>query len=673
MSLLFLFKASRYYATASGRFYALKKTTLAFPNRGLVAIKGKSGSGKSTMLNLLSGMDRPSEGRVYFEGREALSSHMGDETAMIFQHYNLIPHLSVMANVLLPLKINGGDKKRALAILKTLGLYQYRNKDAAKLSGGEKQRVAIARALVSKPKVIFADEPTGALDERNSETVMNALKEISKKRLVVMVSHNDALIERYADRIIEMKDGSVISDSSEMRPTKSKAIPKKKKHSITWIPRFVVRNVRKHLLKDAMCFVSGTIGFSALLLSLGFFLGNGPAIEKEQGRTLHYLSASLSKETSTDVPGSNLKLIKKTRPSLDEALDYIGENSSGRIVNDYSYFLPESMVYSIEEETYPPAQFSPVWDLTLEEFGMQLLHEGEPAPDNSLHYAIANTEFFDSNGWDLLGKSIQISSRFVVTYEGIKNERYLDASLTLVGAVKEFGFLNSPRIYYSYQGLEEELSEIEVDGEKGSLPIDKLVDGAQEDSALASYSRLLFLESEEEVRSLFVKMDNEEGDIKAGSIAYGLRNSFLALSEAFVSSLALFVGIAFAGVALILAMAGFSSLIEGRKENAILLTQGARQGDVLLLYACESMFLCGNSVGLSLIISPFLQQIANFLLKREFDAGGIIDIPYRSFLGVPGLAIWGLLLLGSLFGFLVVLIPVAFAKKRNLAEELRDE
>lgn len=673
MSLLFLYKASRYYGTSSGRFYALRKTTLAFPNRGLVAIKGKSGSGKSTMLNLLSGMDRPSEGRVFFEGSEDLASRMGDETAMVFQHYNLISGLSVMANVLLPLKINGGSKKRAIAILKTLGLYRYAGKDVANLSGGEKQRVAIARALVSKPKIIFADEPTGALDEKNSETVMNALKEISKKRLVLLVSHNDALIARYADCIIEMKDGTVISDTNPSCPNKSKSLPKKKKHSIGWIPRLVVHNAKKHLVKDVMCFVAGTIGFSALLLSLGFFLGNGPAIEKEQGRTLHYLTASLSKESSTDVPGSNLKLIKRTRPSIQETMDFLGEKIGGNIVNDYSYFLPDSIVFSIKDETFPPALFSPVWDLTLETFGMSLLSHGEPAPDNSLGYALANEEFFNANGWDLLGRSLQIQSRFVLTYQGVKNERFLDASLTLVGAVKEFGFLNSPRLYYSYQGLEEELSQIEVEGEENSLSVNALVDGAQEDSAIASYSRLLFLDDEGQVKTLFNKIDEGEGAIKADSIAYGLRNSFLSLSEAFVSSLALFVGISFAGVSLILAMAGFSSLVEGRKDNAILITQGAKQADILLLYASESMLLCGLSVTISLIIGPFLQQIANLLLKQEFDVSGIIDIPYASFLGIPGLLIWGLILLGSIFGFIVAFIPIAFAKKRNLSEELRDE
>ncbi len=673
MSLLFLSRASRYYPTSAGRFYALKKSSLVFPDKGLVAIKGKSGSGKSTLLNLLSGMDAPSEGRVVFNGSTDLSGLMGNDTAMVFQHYNLLYGVSVMQNVLLPIKINGGNKKLASSLIKTLGLWKFADKDVAKLSGGEKQRVAICRALANKPKVVFADEPTGALDEKNSEAVMNALKEVSKNRLVVLVSHNEELIERYADRIVEIRDGCIVSDSAPLRPTKTRFPVRNKKHSIAWIPRFVLRNVRKHLLKDAMCFLAGTIGFSALLISLGFFLGNGPAIEAEQGRCLHYLSASLTKEVATDVPGSNLKLIKKTRPYMDEALDFLGEIEDVRIVNDYSYFLPSNMVFSMRGQTQSPTLFSPVYDLTLKEYGSPFLTRGEASPDNSFSYCLANTEFLDYYGWDLLGETVDFSSRFIVNYEDQKNERFIDGHLKLIGCVKEFGFLNSPRLYYSYQGLEEELENIEIEGTETSTNVKALVDEAAPDSSLASYSWNVFLSDAEQVRKLFAKIDQDQGEIKADSLAYGLRTSFLSLSEAFVSSLTLFVGIAFVGVALILAMAGFSSLVEGRKDNAILMTQGARQGDILLLYASESMMLCGAAAVLSLTISPFLEQIANIFLKREFDVSNIIAIPFTSLWGVPGLLIWGLIVLGSLFGFLTTLVPIAFNKRRNLAEELRDE
>ena len=673
MSLLFVSRVSRYFLTSSGRFYALKRVSLSFPNKGLVAIKGKSGSGKSTLLNILSGMDQPNEGKVYFNGSSDLSGKMGNEIAMVFQHYNLLVGLSVLQNVLLPLRIGGGDKKKAMALLKAFGLSRYANKDVRNLSGGEKQRVAICRALVSKPKVIFADEPTGALDEKNSIKVMDALKEVSKHRLVVLVSHNEELIAQYADRVVEIRDGSVVSDTSPLRISKSGTIPTRTRHSISWIPRFVFRNAKSHAIKDFMCFVSGVIGFSALLLSLGFLVGNGPAIEKEQGRTLHYLNASVSKENETSVPGSNIKLIKKTRPSVDETLDFLGEIGDVKIVNDYSYFFPSNMVFSIDGETKSPAQFIPVWDLTLESFGEELLCDGIPSPDNSLGYCLANAEFLDAYGWDLLGCTIETTSRFVLTYEGIKNERFIDARMELIGAVREFGFLNSPRLYYSYQGLEEEISAIEIVGEESSTDIVSLLNDAEPDSSIASYGWSIYLEEPAQASALFKKIDADEGEIKADSLAYGLRTSFLSLSEAFTSSLSLFVGISFSGVALILAMSGFSSLIQGRKDNAILLTQGAKWSDVLVLYATESMILCGISVAISFAICPFLQQFANHFLKKEFDISNLIDIPYSSFWNVPWLLVWGLVLGGCLFGFLSTLIPIAFSKRRNLAQELRDE
>ncbi len=673
MSLLFLSHASKYYSSSSGRFYALKKVTLAFPDKGLVAIKGKSGSGKSTLLNLLSGTDTPSEGKVYFNGSMDLSGKLGNEMTMIFQHYNLLSGVSVLQNVMLPLKINGGSKKDALALLKAFGLYKFASKDVSTLSGGEKQRVAICRALASKPKVVFADEPTGALDEKNSETVMNALKEVSKKRLVVLVSHNEELIERFADRTIEIRDGVVVGDTDPFPNKRVRRASSSPKHSRGWIPRFVLRNIRSHVVKDAMCLLSGVIGFSALLLSLGFFVGNGPAIEAEQGRRLHYLNASISEETSTEVPGSNLRLIKKTRPSIEKAYDFLGENNDVNIVNDYSFFFPENCVFSIAGEMRQPTSFTPIYDLTLERFGSSLLIEGEASPDNSFSYCIANTEFFDFYGWDLLGETIETTSRFVVTYEDKQNERFIDAKFKLIGAVKEFGFLNSPCVYYSYQGLEEELSNIQIDGAETTTSVKELVDDAPGDSSITSYGWKVFLKDESQVRNLFQLMDADEGTIKASSQAYVLRTSFLSLSEAFVSSLTLFVGIAFSGVALILAMAGFSSLVEGHKDNAIMQTQGARRSDILILYAGESTLLCGLASAISLAISPFLQQIANHFLKIEFDVSGIIDVPYASYLSVPGLVIWGLMLIGVAFGFLSSFIPISFSKHRRLCEELRDE
>ena len=673
MSLLFVSRLSRYYKVSSDRFYALKGVSLAFPEKGFVAIKGKSGSGKSTLLNLLAGIDTPSEGKVIFCGEAQSKENLGDQTALIFQHYNLIGGLSVFDNVMLPARIHQKGGKQVKELLKRFGLDKHSRKDVAKLSGGEKQRVAICRALISEPRVVFADEPTGALDEKNSELVMGSLKEISKKKLVIMVSHNDELIERFADRVIEIRDGKVVADNEPIKANRVKAPPHKKRHGRNWILPFIGKNLKSHALKDSMCLLAGVVGFSSLLLSVGFFVGNAPAIEKEQVRTLHYLSATICQESETEIPGTALKLIKKTRPSIEETVSFLAKTNDCKIVNDYSYFFPPTMVYEMDGQMQEPVTFSPIWDLTLQEYGVDLLYKGEASPDNSFDYCLANTEFMERYGWEMLGKTIKASSRFVLTYEEKKNERFVDASFRLVGAVKEFGFLNSPRLYYSYQGLEAELSRIDIDGETSSSNVKEMVDMADPDSSIASYQWQVYLRDASQTKELFALIDQDQGSIKADSTAYGLRASFLALSEAFVSSLSLFVGIAFAGVALILAMAGFSSLVAGRKENAIILSQGGRRSDVLLLYSVESMLLCALSAVISLIISPLFQQIGNLFLKQEFDVSGIISIPYASFIGVPFLLVWGLLLAGMAYGFLSSFVPISFSKHGNLSEELRDE
>ncbi|MDY2914169.1 MAG: ABC transporter ATP-binding protein/permease [Candidatus Enteromonas sp.] len=218
---------SKTYGRKNRAFLALKDVSLCLPKTGFVAILGESGSGKTTLLNLMGGLDKPTSGQLYFHGRDLtaassreLDCYRNRSVGFVFQSYHLIPHETVLGNVMLRLRLSGSSKKeakeKATRVLTSLGLGDIAKKKPAELSGGQAQRVAIARAIVSSPSVIFADEPTGALDSETSLQIMDLLRELSSSTLVVMVTHNRALAQKYATRTIELKDGSVISDSSPM-------------------------------------------------------------------------------------------------------------------------------------------------------------------------------------------------------------------------------------------------------------------------------------------------------------------------------------------------------------------------------------------------------------------------------------------------------------------------
>ena len=199
---------------------ALNGINLKIENGEFAAIVGSSGSGKSTLLHMLGGLDRPTSGKVFVDGKDIFS--LDDEeltvfrrrkTGFVFQSYNLVPVLSVYENIVLPIQLDGGrvDKKYMDEVIDTLGLGSKLNSFPNQLSGGQQQRVAIARALGAKPAIILADEPTGNLDSRTSQDVLGLLK-ISGERFsqtIVMITHNEEIAQT-ADRIIRIEDGRVV-------------------------------------------------------------------------------------------------------------------------------------------------------------------------------------------------------------------------------------------------------------------------------------------------------------------------------------------------------------------------------------------------------------------------------------------------------------------------------
>lgn len=224
----------RVYKAGDKKIDALKDVNINFRESEFVCILGHSGCGKTTLLNVIGGLDRYTSGNLVIDGKETGSfsdrdwdAYRSNKVGFVFQSYNLIPQQTVIENVETALDINGvgreEKRKRAISALKKVGLIDHLRKKPAQLSGGEMQRVAIARAIVNRPSVILADEPTGALDSKNSEQIMDILKEISRDRLVVTVTHNDELAQKYATRIIKISDGRIISDSNPYLPEKAEA------------------------------------------------------------------------------------------------------------------------------------------------------------------------------------------------------------------------------------------------------------------------------------------------------------------------------------------------------------------------------------------------------------------------------------------------------------------
>ena len=323
------------YKVAQGYVHALKGITLAFRKNEFVSVLGPSGCGKTTLLNIIGGLDHYTSGDLVIQGKSTKDFKDRDwdvyrnhRIGFIFQSYNLIPHQTVLSNVELALTIAGVGKEerrqRAAKALERVGLGEELNKRPNQLSGGQMQRVAIARALVNNPDILLADEPTGALDSKTSVEVMELIKEISSERLVIMVTHNPELAEKYSSRIVRLKDGQVESDSApysdeeeerengeelaraaaeeaeeEVKAQKSGKAGKKPRAKMSFLTSLALsaRNLLTKKGRTIITSVAGSIGIISVCLVLALSSGFNNYIRRTEEDMLSYYPVEIEENT----------------------------------------------------------------------------------------------------------------------------------------------------------------------------------------------------------------------------------------------------------------------------------------------------------------------------------------------------------------------------------------
>ena len=329
------------YNTGGTEVEVLKKVNISFRESEFVSILGASGSGKTTLLNIIGGLDKYSSGDMLFMGRSTKGftdrdwdSYRNGTIGFVFQSYNLIGHLSVIENVKLALSISGESNKendiKAKKALEDVGLGDHLYKKPNQLSGGQMQRVAIARALVTNPKVILADEPTGALDSKTSVQIMELIKEISKEKLVIMVTHNPELARKYSDRIVSVKDGEIIEDTKPYIEQEGNNGYELKKTAMTFSS--AIKSSFKNLLtkkfRSLMTVVASSIGIISIGLVLAISSGMDKYIQTMQNENLSSMPITISSnqinfgigEDSNTSDSSEENLVPKSRRDVHKNL-----------------------------------------------------------------------------------------------------------------------------------------------------------------------------------------------------------------------------------------------------------------------------------------------------------------------------------------------------------------
>ena len=329
------------YNTGGTEVEVLKKVNISFRESEFVSILGASGSGKTTLLNIIGGLDNYTSGDMLLMGRSTKEftdrdwdSYRNGTIGFVFQSYNSIGHLSVIENVKLALSISGESNKendiKAKKVLEDVGLGEHLHKKPNQLSGGQMQRVAIARALVTNPKVILADEPTGALDSKTSVQIMELIKEISKEKLVIMVTHNPELARKYSDRIVSVKDGEIIEDTKPYIEQEGNNGYELKKTAMAFSS--AIKSSFKNLLtkkfRSLMTVVASSIGIISIGLVLAISSGMDKYIQTMQNENLSSMPITISSnqinfgigEDNNTSDSSEENLVPKSRRDVHKNL-----------------------------------------------------------------------------------------------------------------------------------------------------------------------------------------------------------------------------------------------------------------------------------------------------------------------------------------------------------------
>ncbi len=339
--MLTLKNITKTYITGDSKVEALKGLTIDFRENEFVSILGQSGCGKTTLLNIIGGLDRYTSGDLIINGVSTKKykdsdwdTYRNHSVGFVFQSYNLIPHQTVLSNVELALTLSGVGKKerreRAIKALCDVGLQDQINKKPNQLSGGQMQRVAIARALVNDPKILLADEPTGALDSETSLQVMEILKKISSDKLIIMVTHNPELAEKYSSRIIKLLDGVMVDDSNPYTAEESKkdSNPKKEKRPTMSFSTALSLSLKNLMTKKARTFLTafaGSIGIIGIALVLSLSNGISQYISDVQEETLSSYPLTIQ-EATVDMDSMLTSMVESQEQKKEHSRDKIYSN-----------------------------------------------------------------------------------------------------------------------------------------------------------------------------------------------------------------------------------------------------------------------------------------------------------------------------------------------------------
>ena len=612
--------------------YVLNNISLNFPSHGLISILGESGSGKSTLLNIIGLIDTPSKGKYYINKKDTskLKNKKIDNIhksfiSFIFQQYNLIENMTVENNI----NINN-DSKNFTSIIKMLKIENLLTKKVKNLSGGEKQRVVIARSLMNNPKVILADEPTGALDSINRKIVMELLKKISKDCLVIMVTHNEDDAYKYSNRVIKLCDGRVVSDTKPFNDSNKYELNLDKKQiSIRKLFKITLSNMIGKMKRNIATSIAFSIGLISLFMVLTISSGFNKALDESEKNTLSKYPIYITSSTYNYEEDFNTLLSKDNKDNnkvYSKSLTHINN-----ITYDYLDYLKEVDEF-INYKVYTFNQ------------------------DNVEYYSLPNKEFYKE--FDLLeGRIIRNDNEVLLAVDNNNSiESYLLESIGL--NKKEYSLKDL--VYYKYK---DKIIVGIIKAKKESIFEDSNMLITKYDGSIPD-NIYLYPKDYVNKNKLINKLD------KYKDIVYTDYSSTIkSVSKGIVKSISVIL-IIFSFISLLVStiMIGiitYINIVEKTKEIGILRSLGFRKSNVKFIFMLESVLIGLISFIMSLITLLLVSIPINSYLYDLLEMKNIFVITGTNILIILLLSIF-LCIIGSRF-------PLRGITKMKIVDTIRYE
>jgi putative ABC transport system permease protein len=606
----------------------LDDVSFSLPPKGLFFIVGPSGCGKSTLLKCLMGIEKMDKGEIYLEEKRIknFEDFRNAYTSFVYQNYNLVSFLSPYENVNLKKEISKKDKNANIdKLLEKFKINNRKDSNVDTLSGGEKQRFALARGIIGSSKIIFCDEPTGSLDEKNGYEVMNMLKKISLNALVIVVSHNKRHVSKFADGVLEIKDHKVNINFDFKNEYKHDI---KKTYSLGFIEKTKISlaSLKKNLLKSILSIIALGISLSFFLLSICLSSSINDALTSRGNQYLNYNLLRVSLQKTSKIENSNFSLVKLNRLDQKEKINL----SHLLPLESYHYdlssifgFYPDIQYPLASKIYYSNIEFVPYSSIMEENFKNDI--EGRfPKDKTVIKEVLVNKEARKILQTNQFSINITKTSELMLENKSVIYDSFsISQVFTIVGVVNEFSLMSTPRIYYPIEGIETLAKGIKLNGLSSLYNQDiTLYDRMSEITGINDTFSSQYLYAEIEDVTKVNKIYQRISSLKGNDFEYlvenepiTLVNSFKNMYESISQALIIFITISLIISLMLLCLCLYSFVNDYKKDIGIMRSLGIFKIDVGDIFLLQSLLIGTISFILSIILYMILGQVINIVLN----------------------------------------------------------